>query len=161
VESGGEGSEKVSFYFLWTNPSNTFAFINPFTFVIATGYIETDADRAYWSANTSNVAADAQFYFWQWWQPSSAPLLSASTSLGAQSAVAEYFQTDSRSQSIAAGVRLDAGTFAVPPYATAVFEVAVTVSYLCNTGNSIADFESGNFNVTCPLVASPVVQSPF
>jgi hypothetical protein len=161
VSSSGDDSYRVSFYFLWTNPSNTFVVIDPVTFVIATGYIEADADRAYWLANVSNVSADAEFSLWQWWLPSPAPILSASASLGHESAVAEYFQTDSQSDSIAAGVRLDAGTFAVPASSTVVFEVAISISFYSDTGTALADFESGNFNVACPVVAFPVVPLPF
>jgi hypothetical protein len=161
VSSSGDESHKVSFYFLWTNPFANGVVISPFSFVIATGYIEADADRAYWLANVSNVGAEADFYLWQWWEPSSAPILSASASLGHVSALAEYFQTDSESESIAAGVRLDAGTFFVPRYSTALFEVAISVSFYSDSGTAVADFESGNFNVACPVVAFPVVQTPF
>ena len=111
--------------------------------------------------NVSNVGAEADFYLWQWWDQSQAPILSATAFLGHVSAVAEYFQTDSQSQSIAAGVRLDAGTFFVPRNSTAVFEVAVSTSFYSDSGTASADFESFNFNVTCPVVAFPVVQTPF
>jgi hypothetical protein len=161
VSSSGDESYKVSFYFLWTNPFANGIVIDPLTFVIATGYIEADADRAYWLANVSNVGAEAEFYLWQWWQQSQAPILSATASLGHVSAVAEYFQTDSESKSIAAGVKLDAGTFFVPRYSTAVFEVAVSISFYSDSGTAVADFESENFNVTCPVVAFPVLQTPF
>ena len=161
VSSSGDDSNKVSFYFLWTNPSANGVFIDPFAFVIATGYLEADADRAYWLVNVANVSAEAAFSLWQWWLPAPAPILSASASLGGVSAVAEYFQSDSESKSIAAGVRLDAGTFFVPSYSTAVFEVAVSISFYSDTGTAVADFESGNFNVTCPVVAFSVLQSPF
>ena len=161
VSSSGEDSYRVSFYFLWTNPYNTFVVIDPITFVIATGYIEADADRSYLTPNVSNVSVDAEFSLWQWWLPSPEPILSASASLGHKSAVAEYFQTDSQSESIAAGVRLDAGTFAVPASSTVVFEVAIPISFYSDSGTALADFESGNFNVACPVVAFPVVQLPF
>jgi hypothetical protein len=161
VSSSGDDSYKVSFYFLWTNPNINGVVIDPFTFVIATGYIEADADRAYWLANVSNVGAEADFYLWQWWDQSQAPILSASASLGHVSALSEYFQADTESQSIAAGVRLDAGTFFVPRGSTAVFEVAISTSFYSDSGTAFADFESGNFNITCPVVAFPVVQTPF
>ena len=161
VSSSDDDSYKVSFYYLWTNPNANGVVINPFAFVIATGLIEADADRAYFLVNTSNAGAKADFYLWQWWDQSQAPILSASASLGHVSALSEYFQADSESRSIAAAVRLDAGTFLVPGNSTAVFEVAVSVSFESNTGTASADFESGNFNVTCPVVAFPVVQTPF
>lgn len=162
ISSSGNDSYKVSFYFLWTNPFGNGVFIDPFAFVIATGYLEADADRSYLTPKIVNASAEADFFFWQWWLPAPAPLLSASASLGGVSAIAEYFQTDSKSQSIAAGVKLDAGSFFVPSYSTAIFEVAVSVSFLSyEEGTALADFESGNFNVTCPLVAFSVVQSPF
>jgi hypothetical protein len=40
----------------WTNPNTNGVVIDPCTFVIATGYIEADADKAYWLANVSNVS---------------------------------------------------------------------------------------------------------
>ena len=88
VSSSGEDSYRVSFYFLWTNPYNTFVVIDPITFVIAAGYIEADADRSYLTPNVSNVSVDAEFSLWQWWLPSPEPILSASASLGHKSAVA-------------------------------------------------------------------------
>jgi len=161
VSSSGDETYKVSFYFLWSNPNTHGVVIDPFTFVVATGFIEADADRAYWLANTSNAGAEADFYLWQWWDQSQAPILSATASLGHVSALSEYFQADTESKSIAAGFILDAGTFFVPGGSTAVFEAAVSVSFESNTGTASADFESGNFNVTCPGVVFPVTQTPF
>jgi hypothetical protein len=161
VSSSGDDTYKVSFYFLWSNPNTHGVVIDPFTFVIATGFIEADADRAYWLANVSNVGAEVDFYLWQWWDQSQAPILSATASLGHVSAVSEYFQTDTESQSIAAGVMLDAGTFFVPGGSTAVFEVAISTSFYSDDGTAFADFESGNFNITVPLISFPIVVTPF
>jgi hypothetical protein len=162
ISSSGNDSHKVSFYFLWTNPFANGVFIDPFAFVIATGYLHADADRSYLTPKIANVSAQAEFFLWQWWLPAPAPILSASSFLGGVSAIAEYFQTDSKSQSVSAGVKLDAGSFFVTSYSTALFEVAISISFDSNNeGTALADFESGNFNVTCPLVAFSVVQSPF
>jgi hypothetical protein len=161
VSTSGDETHKVSFYFLWTNPNSNGVVIHPFAFVIATGFIEADADRAYFLVNTSNAGAEADFYLWQWWDQSQAPILSATASLGHVSAVSEYFQADTKSQSIAAGFILDAGTFFVPGGSTTVLESAVSVSFNSNTGTASADFESGNFNLTCPGVVFPITQTPF
>jgi hypothetical protein len=161
VSSSGDETHKVSFYFLWSNPFGNGVVIDPLTFLIATGYIEAHADRMYLFANVSNATATAQFYLWQWWDQSQAPILSASEQIWHVDAVGEYFQTGTTGKYLAAGLRLGAGQFFVPRYSTAVFEVAVSVDFYSDTGTAYADFESFNYNVTCPVVAFPVLQTPF
>ena len=42
-----------------------------------------------------------------------------------------------------------------------MFEVATIIDYSNYNGTATVDFETGNFNVACPLVSFPVLELPF
>jgi hypothetical protein len=50
--------------------------------------------------------------------------------------------------------------FAVPPGDVVVFEVALLLEYENDSGDIEADFESGDFQISCPVVVLSLLNSP-
>ena len=163
VESSqSSGFEKLSFYFLWDNPSNFYAVINASAFMSATGRLKATAfggGSAIYSFHDSFVACSASFALWSWWlqPPTSTPYTTQPFA-----SVQEHasFWDKSESVSVSDGANLDKTLFLVPPRGVVVLEVAFQVGYSNSHGRALADFESGAFRVGCPVVVVALLTSP-
>jgi len=154
-------SQKVGFYFYWVNPFSDYAVINAATFMSATGHLKSHAPWGFW-VNTSWVDATALFGLWFGFPRDVASTSYASEWLGATGAYGGGLTQpgSTNASSISAGVSLSKTLFAVPPGNVVVFEVALAVEYENNDGDIEADFESGDFRITCPVVVFSLLNSP-
>lgn len=148
------GSQKVSFFFLWSNDSPHYSVINAATYVSATGRIKCIADggaHGIYSLPSSHVSAGASFRLWPWWQHPSGPGPAASTVFRDVRVDAALFDK-SRSVDISHSAMLDRSMFIVPPNGVVVLEAAVWVGYWNDPGRAIGDFQNGSYRITCPVV---------
>lgn len=155
-----QGTQKIGFYFYWANPFSNYAVINATTFMSATGHLKAHAP---WTVgvNTSRVAARAQFGLWYGFPGDVASTDYESAFLGDIGAFGSTFTGGStRGVSISAGVSLNKTMFPVPPGKVVVFEVALFVDYENDDGNIEADFETGAFKITCPVVVFSLLNMP-
>jgi hypothetical protein len=67
---------------------------------------------------------------------------------------------DTNGTSISAGVSMNRTMFPVPSGRLVIFEVALAVEYDNDDGDIVADFESGNFMIGCPVVVFSILNSP-
>jgi len=154
------GPQKFGFYFYWVNPYNEYAVINPASAMAATGHLKAHAP---WTVgvNTSWVAAYALLNLWFGWPDDVTSAQHGSVFLGNVGAFASTFTgSDTEGTSISSAPSLDTTIFAVPPGNTLVFEVALLLDYENDDGDIEADFESGDFQITCPVVWFSLLNSP-
>lgn len=155
-----QGTQKVSFYFYWANPYSDYAVINAATFMSATGHVKSHAP---WTigVNTSWVKVTAQFGLWFGFPQEVASSDYDTRFLGWTGAFGgTWTGGETNAISISAGVSLNKTMFAVPPATVVVFEVALVVEYENDEGDIEADFESGDFKITCPVVVFSLLNSP-
>jgi hypothetical protein len=154
------GSQKVGFYFYWPSPYRDYAVINAATFMSATGHLRAHAPWTF-GVNTSEVYASALFGLWFGFPNATTSGSYVNELLGATGA---YGSTttggDVNTSSISAGVSLNTAMFAVPPRSVVVFEVALVIDYDNDDGNIDADFQSGDFSISCPVVVFSLLNSP-
>jgi hypothetical protein len=155
-----QGTQKLGFYFYWVNSYSDYVVINAATFMSATGHLKSHAP---WTVgvNTSWIEATAKFGLWFGWPNNVDSTDYATEFLGHTGAYGDTWTGgDTNGASISAGVSLNKTMFAAPPGQAVVFEVALAVEYENDEGDIEADFESGNFNITCPLVVFSLLNVP-
>jgi hypothetical protein len=161
--SDSSGLHKLSFYFLWDNPSDFFAVINVSTFMSATGRLKATAfggpSGIDPTSRFSFVGCSANLALWSWWEqpPNSTPFVTQHIA-----SVEEHasFWDKSNAVSVSDGANLNKTFFLVPPHGVVVIEVAFRVGYNNGHGRALADFETGAFRVTCPVVVVAVLTAP-
>lgn len=160
VTSKYQGTQKVGFYFYWTNPYDDYAVINASTFMSSTGHVKSHAPWTF-GVNTSWVIVSARFGLWIGWPQQAASSPYETVFLGSTGAYGDTFTGGGTNAiSISAGVNLNKTMFPVPPGKVVVFEVALAVEYENDDGNIEADFESGDFKIACPVVVFSLLNSP-
>jgi hypothetical protein len=153
--SDSSGTHKVSFWYLWDNPSEFYAAINATTFMGATGrlraYVSGGASGISPTSRYSNVFCGANFAVWSWWRQ---PPVSTPYTTQSLASVHEYasFWDKAEAVPVAAGANLNQTMYLVPPQGTVVFEVTLQISYNNGYGRALADFESGDYRVSSPVV---------
>ena len=155
-------TQKVGFYFYWPNPYQDYAVINAATFMSATGHLTAHAPWTFGS-NSSEVYAYSVLNLWLGWPTDLDSNNSAGAYLGSIGALGGgIFGGDTEGQSVSDGVSLNTTMFAVPPSTVVVFEVAIELD--CHVSDSDgyieADFESGDFQIACPVVVFSLLNSP-
>ena len=159
-KSSGSGTQKVGFYFFWSNPYQDYAVINVGTFMSAVGHLRSHAPWG-WGTNTSEVMAYAVLNLWFGWPSGVTSAYGDSFFLGRSGALSTtLIGPDTEGFSISQGVSLDASMFPVPPNTLVVFEVALELDYDNDSGNIDADFASGNFQIACPVVVFSLLNKP-
>jgi len=158
--SAYRGPQKVGFYFYWANPFSDYAVINATTFMSATGHLKSHAPWT-WGVNTSWVETWALFGLWFGFPRDVTSSSYAGEFLGNAGAYGSNFTGgDTGASSVSAGVSLSRTMFAVPPREVVVFEVALSVDWENDEGDIEADFESGDFKITCPVVVFSLLNTP-
>ena len=160
--TSSDGTQKVGFYFVWTTPFRDYAVINAVTSMSATGHLKSHAPWGF-STNTSWVIASALFNLWLGPPPPDAVTSTnyAREFLGQTGAFGSpWTGPDTEGTSISSGLNLIATMFAVPPNNVVVFEVALELDYDNNSGDIEADFESGDFQIACPIVVFELLNRP-
>jgi hypothetical protein len=153
-------TQKVGFYFFWTNPYTDYAVINAATSLSATGHLRSHAPWGF-GVNTSLVEADALLNLWIGWPTDWRSGTYGAAYLGTSGAFSStLIGPDTEATSISSGVSLSATMFPVPPGATVVFEVALSLYCQNDSGNIDADFASGDFKIECPVVVFSLLNTP-
>jgi hypothetical protein len=159
LTSQPSGTQKVSFYFYWVNPSSDYAVISAATSLSATGYLRAHAPWGLW-VNTSMVGTSAWFGLWFGVSNDLNSADYVTVALGGAEAYGSlYTGADVESTTISTGTSLSRTMFAVPPRGVVVFEVALAIDYDNDDGNIEADFESGDFQIACPVVVFSLLNS--
>lgn len=144
------GTQKVGFFFAWTNASDDFAVIDATTFLSATGHLKAHAPGGFFT-NVSRLEATAILTLWTSFP---APTTSATSgrSIGSAGAIGDLFGGGTGGSALSEGVNLSQTFFSVPPRAAVVFEVGVRLEWANDDGDIDADFTSGTFRIACPVV---------
>ncbi len=133
IDRSSSGAEKLSFYFMWDNPSDFFALINASTFMSATGHLKATAFGGVSgidpTSRFSDIGVSANLALWSWWlkPPQTTPY--TSMFLGGVSESASFWDK-SESRSISDGANLDKTQFIVPPHEVVIIEVTFQVGLL-------------------------------
>jgi hypothetical protein len=157
------GSENVSFYFLWNNPSDRYAVINVDGYLVVNGFCRAGSSGGFWQGDRwSNLDLQANLVPLEWWkQPPTQPLwqanqhravLSLSTRTGGFFDVGAVEVAPIMFQSFDLRYQL----FLVPPNETAVLVVCLSIHYFNSEGYVAVDFTTGDFRVIC---SSLIVQT--
>jgi hypothetical protein len=161
--SADQGEEKVSFYFLWENKTDYFAIIDANTSISATGQHLKAHSSGGWTgvdptSRYSDCVIHAEFALWQWGDlpPTSTPY--TSWQLGDVEASSSFWDDDETAD-ISDGASLGQSMFLVPPGGSVVPEVALKVNYSNGYGHMTADFDSGAYQIVCPVVVVSVLTS--
>lgn len=162
-ESSLNVDENLTFYYLWTNPSDRFSVINVDGYLAVDGFCAARSEGGFWPGfRYSLIEMNAELHPLEWWnQPPTEPLaqfgqnqnvvnLSTNTS-GFMDSDAVAFQHVFR------GFDLRHELFLVPPGETAVIEVALSMTYGSSEGAVDIDLSSGEFRVLCPAVLVGIV----
>jgi hypothetical protein len=160
ASSPPQGSQKVGFYFYWPNPFNDYAVINAATFISATGHLRAHAPWGL-TSHAADITAYAQFGLWVGFPTS--PVSSAYTTqyFGDAHAFSSFLLgPETNGASVTAGASLSKALFPVAPGAGVVFEVALVTPYNLQGGDIEADFQTGDFNITCPVVVFSLLNKP-
>jgi len=152
------GSEEMSFYFLWDNPSDKFAVINVDGYLIVNGFCRCGSDGGFFPGDRrSGLVLKARLHLLEWWnQPPTQPLpkvdqiqevLRLSTNTGGWSdpGAIEF-------EEVFRGYDLRYELFLIPPKGVVVFEVALSIILWNADGSVDVDFASGDFQVGSPGV---------
>jgi hypothetical protein len=156
------GEERVSFYFLWESPFTNYAVINAATSFSATGYLEAYAPWSFWD-NQSVVNASAEFSVWIGFPNGSPPTATTECFLDAIGALGQATTgSDTEGSSVSSGLSMSNTMVAIPPRATVFFEVALVLDYEVDDGGGHirADFNSGDFEIACPVVVYSILNMP-
>jgi hypothetical protein len=156
------GEERVSFYFLWESPYTDYAVINAATSFSATGYLQAHAPWSFWG-NQSVVNAYAEFNVWIGFPNGSSPNASTEFFVGAIGALGQALTgSDTEGNSVSSGLSMSNTLVAIPPRAAVFFEVALVLDYEVDDGGGHiqADFNSGDFEIACPVVVYSILNKP-
>lgn len=109
----------------------------------------------------SGVRSYAFLNLWIGWPNDVTSIQHAGVFLGGVGALSTIIFGNSRGKSISSGENLSTTMFSVPPGDVVVFEVALLMDYENgNGGNFEAGFESGDFQIACPVVVFSLLNSP-
>jgi hypothetical protein len=159
--------EELSFYFLWENPSDTWAVIDVQTWLMAHGHLFVGADGGFFAGNRyASILASGNLYVWQWWTqpPTQLPLgpgqkqdyAYISAYGGDMFDVGEVEALD-----VFRTVILEGNLFLVPPHEAVVIEVALAINASIGDDSlATVDFASGDFQVACPFVMVGLLTPP-
>jgi hypothetical protein len=155
------GGEELSFYFLWSNPSEGYSVINVDAYLILNGFCSVETGGGFFAGDRqSSLTLSSRLYLLEWWnQPPTSPLMQTDQFQNALHLYAEAggtfdFDGDFDGQYIYRGYDLRYTLFLIPPHETVVFEVALNISYYngADGGQVHVDFASGDFEVMSPAV---------
>jgi hypothetical protein len=152
--SADEGSEKVSFYYMWTNDSDFYTVINATASMSATGYLEATATGGWTgidpTSRHSSVGGSANISLWPWWQPYPTPTPEVTQYLPGVGTYADFWD-ETVSTTVSDGYTVTQTQFVVPPKGVVIVEAFFKIGYSNGHGHVDADFESGDFKLGCPV----------
>ncbi|MFZ0455900.1 MAG: hypothetical protein WAM24_19285 [Ignavibacteriaceae bacterium] len=165
--SASNGSETLTFYFLWENPSSKYAVTNIGSSLILNGYCEISADggtAGIVPGGNSSLNLDARLTIYDWTAQPPVPPFPQNTQtnhiLTLSADGGGWFESVGAIEYTTAKGNFDLGynLFLLPPHGVGVFEVVLSFSYQNkNAQIDEIDFESGDFQVLCPAVLVTVL----
>jgi hypothetical protein len=158
VASKSSNSDKLSFYFLWNNPSDYHAVVNANTSLTLWGDCQAMAEGSllhFYTPNFSGVVVTGYLYPWEWWnQP---PTLTQEDHEDLGGVGAQAGLTDDSGLALLTGTYLlDTEQVVVAPNGTMVFEVAVAFDCTVVGGGSA----HAAVEITCPSVELSLLTAP-
>ena len=158
------GYEKLSFYFLWNNPSDYHAVINASSYLALNGYFRAYAEGSLsylWNVggHTSSMYLSASLNCWEWWNQPPTLTRSDTKPVLELSANAGFFD-DTQTKTLSDVVDFEVDQFVVPPNGVVVFEVALNMSYSVDDGHVHINFEDGGHEVVCPAISIALLTPP-
>lgn len=159
------GTDTLSFYFLWTNPTPYYAVIDAATFITVNGFARAYADGNFWvvfdptAAHTTYMNAWTVLTLWQWSDhPPTASTTPQQTvfSLTAQGGVFD----DTETTGVSGSFDHSYTHYVVNPNGTVVFEVSLAMQYAIDDGHALFDFSDGSYDVSCPYMVVGLLSAP-
>jgi hypothetical protein len=155
------GNEKISFYFLWENPSDYHAVIDLFGSLTCNGYCRAEAEAGIFVSGMANLTISAGLTLWQWWKQPATPVNGLGQNILYLSASGGAFSDDVKSKNVLAYPDLDYFSFIVPPHELVVVEVYLYVYYeIYNDAYVHVDFETQNLDIDCPFLMISLLTAP-
>jgi hypothetical protein len=157
--SGYDDLGEVNFYFFWENTSDSYAAINIDTWLMLNGYLEAEVPGSWFGLSPSDIGAAAYLNILEWWNnpPTSPPDGPNGEQYQDVAYVGIYQGTfpnpvTSRSTRVFRTTDLSHQMELVPPHGSVVFEVGANMGYENDSGSTMADFDSGDYEVMCPFL---------
>jgi hypothetical protein len=181
---------RLSFWFMWQNPSNYYAVVRASTYLVLSGHVggfavggrrieispktkDREALYRYEPPGYAYGGVAPSFTAWQWWNqptPDEVPMnYQYGIELEIRGIPAGYgpygpnygaSRTESHLVSRSYGFESEMNLVTIPPLETVVFEVAVELVSRVYGGRVDLDFASGDFRITCPFVLVDVLTGP-
>jgi hypothetical protein len=160
TSGGGElivGGEEVSFGFLWQNPSDRYAAVNVNGYIVLNGSFAVWSDGGVFAASYSRLAVDVHLYLHELWNdPPTSPVFQPTqeeTALALFCKTFGFFQIgDNDSQNLNRGFLLQYSQFVLPPKGTVMLEVACSLLWDADDGQTYSDFSFRDRRLLCPGV---------
>ena len=163
IASETTGTDVLSFYFLWTNPSDKYAVINVDGFLIFNGNWNAGQNGGLFAGDSyGDLEITANLRLYEWWnQPPTQPTVQPDQTIEVLNVSNDQDSWDNLGEvdagAVFRGHDLKYGLFVMPPQGSVVIEVAATIQYWCQNGGISVDFESGDFEIACPFVSIAIL----
>jgi hypothetical protein len=161
------GSDNVSFVFVWENPSEAFRVVNVESYLMVHGFCAVMAEggpgpRSFWGDKYTDVDVAVELNILEYWNNPPTVLsgrpgqsqyaLRLSADGGGIFGLGEY-----DASGVSGSYDVFYRMFLVPPQGVAVFEVALDIFHRTDGGFIEIDFASGDFEIMCPAVVMAVL----
>ena len=159
------GSDNLSFYFLWDNPSDYYAVIDASTFITVNGFARAECDGGFWSgldpqfSHYSYFSCQTYMTLWQWSDQPPTPSVTASQTVFTLNAEAGFFG-DKKTTPVSGSFDHDYTHYVVNPRGVVVFEVVLAMNYSIYDGHILGDFAEGSFDISCPFMVVGLLSAP-
>jgi hypothetical protein len=166
-ESGDKvwGTDTLSFYFLWDNPTPYYAVIDAATFITFNGFARAHAEGSFWggidpsSSRYSYLSMWTSLTLWQWSDNPPTPSGTPSQNILSLSAEAGFFE-DTETSAVSGSSDHSYTHYVVNPSGVIVFEVSLAMSYSVFDGHTLSDFSDGSYEVSCPYMVVGLLSAP-
>jgi hypothetical protein len=159
------GSDTLSFYFLWDNPTPYYAVIDAATFITFNGFARAYADGSFWGgidpsyAHYSYLSMWTDLTLWQWSDNPPTPSSTPIQYIASLTANAGFFE-DTQTAAVSGSSDHSYTHYVVKPSGVIVFEVTLTMSYSIYGGHTLSDFSDDSFEVSCPYMVVGLLSAP-
>ncbi|MFZ0455901.1 MAG: hypothetical protein WAM24_19290 [Ignavibacteriaceae bacterium] len=159
-------SEKLTFYFMWQNPVDTWAVINADGYLIHNGFCSVQSDSGTFAGDRrSSVTIYSNLNPMEWWnQPPTQPMTQSDQSvqifnISCESGSMFDFDGGFNGDYVFRGSDSQYKLMIVPPKGVVVFEVVSVISYSngVDGGKAHVDFSSNDFKIICPFMLLSVL----
>lgn len=156
-----DAAHAVRFYYLWTNPRNSYSVINIDAPIIFNGTGQASAGGGITADDRyAKLVITGQLEVLEWWnQPPTSPQQQPDQTASVLTPPLEASQEgwfelgDIEFKAVFRGYDINYRLMVVPPLATVVFACSAHFDSTCGTSDSqtIIDFKTGNFQITSPF----------